>query len=233
MDRENVYRLMGVHGQSDYEAYLNTAILLTCQKDLAKLSNADELQFQIIHQAEELYLKLINFSLLEIDKLFQEQKNSQAITLFHRIHKLQQLMLDGLEVLGTMSPKNYQIIRRQLGNGSGLDSPGFSVFRKIIGPLWADFVQYFLTNKQQTLEQIYDTAYEHDEVYLLCECLLDMDTLYGRFFKCHFDLISRTIGDQSTSLKATPVQVLARKQGIRLFPALWEIRNKMSVEWTK
>ena len=59
MDRAHFYSIMNNSGDLDYEIYLDTKRLLSCQKDFDKLCNADELQFQIAHQVEELWMKLI------------------------------------------------------------------------------------------------------------------------------------------------------------------------------
>ena len=45
---------MGGEGTLDYELYLNTKRLLSCQSPFSELCNRDELQFQIVHQIEEL-----------------------------------------------------------------------------------------------------------------------------------------------------------------------------------
>ncbi|MGB9403524.1 MAG: hypothetical protein WCA98_08290, partial [Candidatus Acidiferrales bacterium] len=65
MDREHFYATMNGEGTLDYELYLNTKSLLACQKDFKDLCNADELQFQIVHQVEELWMKLIGYTLLD------------------------------------------------------------------------------------------------------------------------------------------------------------------------
>ena len=60
MDRDFFYAMMNGDGTLDYEKYLNTHDLLRCQKPYEALCNADELQFQIVHQIEELWMKLID-----------------------------------------------------------------------------------------------------------------------------------------------------------------------------
>ncbi len=61
MNREHFYGLMNGEGTLDYELYLNTKALLSCQTKYQELCNADELQFQIVHQVEELWMKLIAY----------------------------------------------------------------------------------------------------------------------------------------------------------------------------
>ncbi len=47
MDREYFYSIMNGEGTLDYEIYLNTKTLLSCQKDFKDFCNRDELQFQV------------------------------------------------------------------------------------------------------------------------------------------------------------------------------------------
>src|SRR5579862_5641403 len=118
-------------GTLDYEVYLNTKTLLSCQLDYDKLCNADEMQFQIVHQIEELWMKLMAYTLLDIDDYLQQENTNRVLTLFRRVHMIERLMIDQLPLLETMSPKEYQEIRLQLGNGSGQESPGFRTLLKM------------------------------------------------------------------------------------------------------
>src|SRR5467141_5249294 len=139
MDRSHFYSIMNGEGTLDYEIYLNTKALLSCQKDFKDFCNADELQFQVVHQVEELWMKLIGYTLLDIDDYLQQENTNRVLTLFRRVHIAQQLMIQQLALLETMSPKEYQEIRLKLGNGSGQESPGFRVLLKMYQPLWNSF----------------------------------------------------------------------------------------------
>src|SRR6201981_3979615 len=110
---------MGGEGTLDYELYLNTKALLSCQTKFEALCKADELQFQIVHQVEELWMKLIAYTLLDIDEYLQAGDARRVVTLFARCSAILKLMTDQMGLLETMSPKEYQEIRLQLGNGSG------------------------------------------------------------------------------------------------------------------
>ena len=60
----------------DYGAYLQCDTLLQCQKPLESLCNSDELQFQIVHQVEELWMKLMIYSLIDVLEYMQKQENA-------------------------------------------------------------------------------------------------------------------------------------------------------------
>ena len=139
MDRKHFYATMNGEGTLDYERYLNTKALLSCQKDFADFCNGDELQFQIVHQVEELWMKLIGYTLLDIDDYLQQENTNRVVTLFGRTHTALRLMISQLALLETMSPREYQEIRLRLGNGSGQESPGFRVLLKMYAPIWESF----------------------------------------------------------------------------------------------
>ena len=99
MNREQFYAIMNGEGTLDYEVYLRTKSLLDCQTDYADLCNKDELQFQLVHQVEELWMKLIAYTLLDIDEYLQQENTNRVMTLFRRIHAVQRLMIEQLGLL--------------------------------------------------------------------------------------------------------------------------------------
>ena len=231
MDRDHFYAIMNGEGTLDYELYLNTPKLFACQKDFREFSNHDELQFQIVHQIEELWMKLIGYTLLDIDEYIQQENTNRVITLFRRVHIAQRLFIDQLALLETMSPKEYQEIRLQLGNGSGQESPGFRTLLKMHQPLWASFKEHYLDKHGLTIEKIYNSEYSHSDAYVVAEALAEFDELFQKFRYDHLQLIHRTIGLGAKSLKGRSVELLQDGLKTQFFPELWEIRNKMTDAW--
>jgi tryptophan 2,3-dioxygenase len=231
MDREYFYSIMNGEGTLDYELYLNTCALLSCQKAFQDYVNGDELQFQIVHQVEEMWMKLINYTLLDIDDFMQQENTNRVVTLFRRVHIALRMMTTQLDLLETMSPKEYQGIRLKLGNGSGQESPGFRVMLKMHPFLWKSFQEHYLTKHGLTIEKIYDSQYSHDDSYVVAECLAEFDELFQKFRSAHMQLIHRTIGLGARSLKGRSVEMLREGMRIQFFPELWQIRNEMTDRW--
>jgi tryptophan 2,3-dioxygenase len=231
VDREHFYAIMNGEGTLDYELYLNTKTLLSCQKGFQEFCNADELQFQIVHQGEELWMKLIGYTLLDIDDYLQQENTNRVLTLFRRVHIAQQLMIEQLALLETMSPKEYQEIRLKLGNGSGQESPGFRVLLKMYQPLWNSFQSHYLGKHGLTVEKIYNSEYTHGDAYVVAEAMAEFDELFQKFRYHHMQLIYRTIGLGAKSLKGRPVEILEEGMKQQFFPELWEIRHKMTDTW--
>lgn len=215
----------------DYGVYLKCDQLLACQKPIKDLATSDELQFIIVHQVEELWMKLMSFTLVEIIDYMQQKQSHRVITLFGRVHRLQRMMIDQLAVLETMSPKEYQEIRLQLGNGSGQESPGFRMLLKLPKDLWQTFETHYLDQGKISIEDIYDEQYCHDDKYTVAEALIEYDELFQLFRWRHLFLIHRSIGLGSDSLKGRPVDLLQQGASKRFFPKLWEIRNLMTNRW--
>ncbi len=231
MDREHVYATMNGEGSLDYEVYLNTKALLSCQKDFAAFCNHDELQFQTVHQVEELWMKLIGYTLLDVDDYLQQENTNRVVTLFRRVHIALRLMIEQLALLETMSPKEYQEIRLQLGNGSGQESPGFRTILKMPAHLWQSFRTHYLDRHALTVEKIYNSEYSHSDAYMVAEALAEFDELFQRFRFCHVQLIQRTIGLGAKSLKGRPVDRLMEGQRVMFFPELWDVRSQMTDQW--
>src|SRR5579859_7745930 len=110
---------------TDYERYLRTDELLSLQKPPEQRSHPDELMFQIVHQASELLLKGTANELERARESVSEGNSTFAVKLIDRALRMLDRAIDLLEVLETLTPYEYHVIRAGLGHGSGLDSPGF------------------------------------------------------------------------------------------------------------
>lgn len=231
MDRDTYLKMMRGAGQRDYEIYLNTEQLLACQKEPEALCNPDELQFMIVHQVEELWMKLMATSLLDVNDEMLAGRTLKVLTLMRRVHICQEMMTAQLALLETMSPKDYQEIRLLLGNGSGQESPGFRVLLKMPADLWATYKQAYLDNGARTLEQVYDSEYSHDEAYMVAEALAEFDEQFQKFRNAHMQLIYRSIGVAANSLKGRPVEILNEGLRQKFFPELWQVRAEMTDRW--
>jgi tryptophan 2,3-dioxygenase len=229
MDREKIRRMMAEPAKLDYEIYLDTEALLRCQKPADQMVNADELQFQIVHQIEELWMKLLVETLMDIDEHMAAERTHRVVTLFSRAHRIMRLMTQQLELLETMSPKEYQEIRLQLGNGSGQESPGFRILLHIPGQLWPTFERHYLRGR--TVREVYDTGYSHDDAYAVAEALMEFDELFQKFRSSHIQLIHRSIGLGAMSLKGRSVELLEAGVRHRFFPELWTVRSEMTDAW--
>ena len=215
----------------DYGSYVNCQQLLSAQKPLTELCNGDELQFQIVHQVEELWMKLMIYTLVDVLEYMQQENTLRVVSLMKRVSFIQRMMSQQLDLLETMSPKEYQQIRLQLGNGSGQESPGFRTLLKMPQDIWQVFEDHYLAGRNKSIEQVYDSQYSHDESYMLAECLAEFDEQLQKFRSLHLFLIQRSIGLEAKSLKGRAVTILENGAKHRFFPQLWDIRSSMTNTW--
>jgi tryptophan 2,3-dioxygenase len=98
-------------------------------------------------------------------------------------------------------------------------------------PIWASFKEHYLDKQGLTLEKVYDSEYSHNDAYVVAEALAEFDELFQKFRYEHMQLIHRTIGFGSKSLKGRPVEILEEGMRHKFFPELWEIRGEMTDRW--
>jgi tryptophan 2,3-dioxygenase len=218
---------------TDYEKYIRTDELLALQKKPEELSCHDELQFQIVHQASELYMKQVEHELRFFAVLIAEDKTPRAVTALRRVGTIQRVLLHSIDLLDTMAPTDYMTIRLGLGRGSGQESPGFRTMLKLPGEVvWPAF-EAFLARQGVTVRQIYDHPHDHHTLFQLCESLLDYDQLLQTWRYRHLMLVYRIIGAGTPSLKGKHSDLLMHGMKTRFFPDLWDVREDVFGDWTK
>jgi len=217
---------------TDYEKYIRTEELLALQKAPDALTCHDELQFQVVHQAHELYMKLIEHELRFACQLLETQEVARAITTLHRVARVQRVLLQSVELLDTMAPTDYMTIRTGLGRGSGQESPGFRTMLRLPGELVWPVVEAFLERAGVTLRQIYEAPHAHHQLFQLCEGLVDYDQLLQIWRYRHLVLVYRIIGTGTPSLKGKHSDLLAHGMKQRFFAKLWDIRDDVFADWT-
>ncbi|NQW03973.1 MAG: tryptophan 2,3-dioxygenase [Acidobacteria bacterium] len=216
-------------GGTDYERYLRTDELLALQKTPADMAHRDELLFQTIHQASELWMKLACFEVetaiadLHADRLGSATRLlRRAVTALDQVH-------NATMMLEQLAPWDYHRVRSQLGHGSGFDSPGFRRIHEITPPLEQAFTA-LLTRCSVSLRDLYRERDSHAELFELAERLMDWDQRLVVWRHLHLKLVERVIGGQVIGTQGTPVEVLARRLDLRYFQALWDVRNALTEE---
>jgi tryptophan 2,3-dioxygenase len=217
---------------TDYEKYIRTEELLALQKPVDALTCHDEMQFQVVHQAHELYMKLIAHELGFFCSLLPSDQVGRALTTLDRIARIQRVLLQSVELLDTMAPTDYMTIRTGLGRGSGQESPGFRTLLRLPGEtVWPAFAA-FLDKHGVALREIYEHPHDHHDLFKLCEGLVDYDQLLQMWRYRHLVLVYRIIGTGTPSLKGKHSDLLAHGMKQRFFPKLWDVRDEVFAEWT-
>ncbi len=217
---------------TDYEKYIRTEELLSLQKAPEALTCHDELQFQVVHQAHELYMKLIEHELRFAAQLLDSNDLARVVTTLRRVSGVQRVLLHSVDLLDTMAPTDYMTIRLGLGRGSGQESPGFRTMLKIPGEVVWPAMASFLEKAGTSLRQIYESPHKHHQLFQICEGLVDYDQLLQTWRQRHLMLVYRIIGTGTPSLKGKHSDLLAHGMKTRFFPALWDVRDELFGAWT-
>lgn len=218
---------------TEYERYIRTEELLALQKAPEQLTCHDELQFQVVHQVAELWMKLVAFELRHAAELLDQDLLDRAVSTLGRAARAQRLLVAQLDMLDTMSPRDYMTIRTGLGQGSGQESPGFKTLLRLPGEVvWPAFAA-FLARRGVTLRQIHEDPAGQHALFTLSEALLEYDQLLQLWRQRHLMLVYRIIGAGTPSLKGKPSELLAHGLKQRFFPELWDVRDEVFGEWTQ
>jgi tryptophan 2,3-dioxygenase len=214
-------------GASDYERYLRTDDLLSLQKRADEQVHRDELLFQTVHQASELWLQLAWTEVKEATRLLEQNELAPAERLLRRAIECVGYVIGQLDMLEQMSPWEYQEIRKVLGHGSGFDSPGFREIRKITPQLGQVFSQ-LLRDEGISIVDLYVQGRDHEDLYQLAELLIAWDERIALWRMRHYLVVARVIGDEVVGTQGTPVELLGGLIKHRFFPELWGARNRLT-----
>ena len=215
---------------SEYEIYLSVPTLLSLQKPAEKRTHAEELLFQVVHQVEELWMKL---ALDDLDRAVAKMGAddvASALPLMHRVCETLRLMSHQFRLIETMTPHAYLAVRRGLGQGSGQESPGFNgILRK--APEVGKAMHGVFERAKTTMLAVHRAPEEHPLLLQLTEAMLELDEQFMHFRYLHVQLVKRIIGAGTPSLKGKASDLLAEGMKHRFFPALWEMRDELFAEW--
>src|SRR5882757_7124031 len=114
-----------------YSSYLRLPELLSCQSPTT--DEHDELLFVVIHQVYELWFKQILHEAALLQTRLESGHGSGALHTARRIAKILKTIVGQLDVLETMTPRQFASFRPQLGSSSGFQSDQFRELEAVLG----------------------------------------------------------------------------------------------------
>jgi tryptophan 2,3-dioxygenase len=235
-----------------YGTYLKVPELLQLQQRLSQ--EHDELLFIVAHQVYELWFKVI------LDELEATRDRIDANDIFfarhflHRVHVVEKLLIEQIEVLETMSPQDFLAFRSKLAPASGFQSVQFREIeflsglkepkylerleatpdemdrlRKRLGqPSVADAFGALVRRRgSPSLLEVFRDRERHGDLFDLCEALLDHDEAFAHWRARHVLMVERQIGGKTGTGGSSGAQYLRRTLGKRFYPELWEVRSRL------
>ncbi|WP_436760935.1 tryptophan 2,3-dioxygenase family protein [Streptosporangium sp. V21-05] len=191
--------------------------------------------FQMVHQAQEVWLKLLTHEMTELVGDLDLDALWDASARLERIARIVRCLTGELRVLETLTPDSYQTIRRHLGNGSGQESPGYNRLR-VAAEYISNALDRLATRRTVSILNVYEAGgTRHTDLKRTFELLVDVDEAYRMWLVTHFMLVRRTIGVSrgTAALDGVPTQVLTGRMTQPLFRQLWKVREEMTATWNR
>lgn len=211
---------------TEYERYLRVPELLSLQKPEEARTHEDELLFQSVHQVEELWMKAADDEITRLVAALDRDELEAARAGLHRIYLIEHLMGEQLRLLETMSPVAYFAVRKGLGHGSGLESPGFNRLIRSSKKVVEAFDRA-CQRRKVTPEDLVREPSRDREMWAIAEAMIDVDEAFQRFRYRHLVLVKRIIGAGTPSLKGNPIDLLENNAKKMFFPTLWRAREAL------
>ncbi|RVU33741.1 tryptophan 2,3-dioxygenase [Hwanghaeella grinnelliae] len=114
-----------------YGGYLRLTDLLSAQKPVSDAH--DEMLFIVIHQATELWMKLIIHEIRAAMAALEGDAFGPAFKMLSRVARIQTQLIQSWSVLSTMTPADYLTFRDDLGRSSGFQSAQYREIEFLMG----------------------------------------------------------------------------------------------------
>jgi len=124
---------MGEQEELTYGRYLRIDELLRLQRPRSRPPHPEELHFIIVHQAIELWMKLLLHDLERIIAALDADDWPGALALLGRANQVMSRVLDQMRTLHTLPPWALQEFRSYLGTASGSQSQQFRELELLSG----------------------------------------------------------------------------------------------------
>ena len=237
----------------NYGNYLKLPDLLSLQVARSAPVHPDELLFIVVHQASELWFKVM---LHELDQLIERMGLGDvlgAVASVKRVNALTRIVTQQLSALETLPPQRFAEFRGYLGSSSGSQSEQFRAIEAVSGQREPHFLQVLhdhgplpplvaralarptlealfeqlLTREATTLDAVYRTG-TATPLFMLAEGLLEYEQGFALWRFLHVQLVERIIGPLSAGTGGTlGAKYLQKTVAQRFFPALWAVRGRV------
>jgi tryptophan 2,3-dioxygenase len=235
-----------------YGSYLKVPELLQLQKRLSE--EHDELLFIVAHQVYELWFKVILHELEAARDRIAADDIFFARHFLQRVHVIEKLLVEQIEVLETMSPQDFLAFRWKLAPASGFQSVQFREIEFLSGlkepkylerldatpeemerlrmrleqPSVDDAFRALLERRgSPSLLDVFRDREHHGDLFDLCEALLDHDEVFAHWRARHVLMVERQIGGKTGTGGSTGAQYLRTTLGKRFYPELWKVRSQL------
>jgi tryptophan 2,3-dioxygenase len=236
----------------NYPDYLALDELLKLQRARSTPEHPDELLFIVVHQASELWFKVILADIGALIDAMEHNDPGHALWHIQRINVLMRIVAQQLSSLSTLPPQHFAAFRGYLGTSSGSQSVQFRAIEAASGLREPAFIQALeergpipdlvsLSLARPTLQSLFVNMVKHegitlDELYtgpapsilfFVAEQLLEYEQNFAEWRFKHVQLVERIIGPMTGGTGGTlGANYLTKSVDQRFFPSLWEVRGR-------
>jgi len=148
-------RLSGSDEGLSYGTYLKVPQLIALQELLSDPPAHDELLFIVVHQTYELWFRQLLFELESIRDLMFAGEPERARHYLTRVHTIENVLVEQIAVLETMSPQDFLQFRSHLSPASGFQSVQFREVEFLSGLKQRGFLAHLgeTTDERDRLER--------------------------------------------------------------------------------
>jgi tryptophan 2,3-dioxygenase len=235
-----------------YGTYLKVPELLDLQQALSQ--EHDELLFIVAHQVYELWFKVVLFELEAARERIDADDIFFARHYLKRVHVIERLLVEQIEVLETMSPQDFLAFRSQLAPASGFQSLQFReieflsglkepkylarleatpdemarLHRRLDEPSLGDALRRLVERRgSPSLLEVFRDRELYGDLFDLCEAMLDHDESFAHWRARHVLMVERQIGGKTGTGGSSGAEYLRTTLGKRFYPELWDVRSQL------
>ncbi len=136
--------------EETYGGYLHLEKILSAQHP--RSSEHDEMLFVIIHQASELWMKLVIHELRACIFSMQRDNLDPCFKTLARVSRIQAQLTQSWDVLSTMTPFEYSGFRNSLGPASGFQSWQYRSIEFMLGNKNPDLIRVYQSDPERYAE---------------------------------------------------------------------------------
>lgn len=164
MDKDKKYENLELK-ELNYNSYLKVPELLALQEELSSPAHHDEMFFIIIHQAAELWFKLMRHETAAMVQDLRADSVSRALKKLRRLVSVMDLQVKQINLLNTLTPVEFAGFRDHLRPASGFQSIQFRLIEFSYGIRESFFLKFFEkeTHMKGELEKVLQQPSVYDE----------------------------------------------------------------------
>jgi tryptophan 2,3-dioxygenase len=216
-----------------YGAYLALDEVLGAQRP--RSDEHDELLFIVVHQVYELWFKQLLHELGHLRGRLEDGDTPHAARTLRRILTILKVAVAQVDVIETMSPRQFTSFRDRLDSSSGFQSWQFRAIERALGDgddgLWPAYLAYLerhgYDGGRPADELLVDVYADDAGPAQVAELLVDLDEGLQEWRYRHVKMVERTIGDKAGTGGSSGAAYLRSTLFRPVFPALWAVRSRL------